>query len=75
MGTLDDYELGVRCFDDLTFGQKISMPEHVRMQFADARFITELLHFLIDTTVDHPFAFAGPFPVARREGGKFPSGR
>jgi len=24
MGTLDDYELGVRCFDDLTFGQKIS---------------------------------------------------
>ena len=23
-GTLDDYELGVRCFDDLTFGQKIS---------------------------------------------------
>ncbi len=24
MGTLDDYELGIRCFDDLTFGQKIS---------------------------------------------------
>jgi len=25
MGTLDDYELGVRCFDDLTFGQRISI--------------------------------------------------
>lgn len=24
MGTLDDYELGIRRFDDLTFGQKIS---------------------------------------------------
>jgi hypothetical protein len=24
MGTLEDYELGIRCFDDLTFGQKIS---------------------------------------------------
>lgn len=23
--TLDDYELGIRCFDDLTFGQKISV--------------------------------------------------
>ena len=25
MGALDDYELGIRCFDDLTFGQKISV--------------------------------------------------
>jgi len=25
MGELDDYELGIRCFDDLTFGQKISV--------------------------------------------------
>jgi hypothetical protein len=25
MGALDDYELGVRCFDDLTYGQKISV--------------------------------------------------
>lgn len=24
-GTLDDYQLGIRCFDDLTFGQKISV--------------------------------------------------
>jgi hypothetical protein len=24
-GTLDDYELGIRCFDDLTFGQKSSV--------------------------------------------------
>ncbi len=24
-GTLDDYELGIRCFDDLTFGQRISV--------------------------------------------------
>ena len=24
-GTLDDYELGIRCFDDLTFGQRISI--------------------------------------------------
>jgi hypothetical protein len=23
-GTLDDYELGIRCFDDLTFGQRVS---------------------------------------------------
>ncbi len=23
-GTLDDYDLGIRCFDDLTFGQRIS---------------------------------------------------
>ena len=25
MGTLDDYELGIKCFDTLTFGQKISV--------------------------------------------------
>ncbi|MEJ2705416.1 MAG: hypothetical protein P8Z79_23495 [Sedimentisphaerales bacterium] len=25
MGEIDDYELGIRCFDDLTFGQKISV--------------------------------------------------
>jgi hypothetical protein len=24
-GTLDDYELGVACFDNLTFGQRISV--------------------------------------------------
>jgi hypothetical protein len=24
-GTLDDYELGVECFDNLTFGQRISV--------------------------------------------------
>ena len=25
MGKLEDYELGIRCFDDLTYGQKISV--------------------------------------------------
>jgi len=25
MGTLDDYELGIKCFDALTYGQKISV--------------------------------------------------
>jgi hypothetical protein len=25
MGRLEDYELGIRCFDDLTFGQRISV--------------------------------------------------
>ena len=25
MGTLDEYELGIRCFDDLIFGQEISI--------------------------------------------------
>ncbi|MFH1719440.1 MAG: hypothetical protein ABIF19_18975 [Planctomycetota bacterium] len=24
MGTLDDYEFGIECFDNLTFGQRIS---------------------------------------------------
>ena len=25
MGTLDDYHLGIECFDNLTFGQRISV--------------------------------------------------
>jgi hypothetical protein len=25
MGTLDDYELGIECFDNLTYGQRISV--------------------------------------------------
>ena len=25
MGTLDDYELGIKCFDNLTYGQRISV--------------------------------------------------
>ena len=25
MGTLDDYEIGIECFDNLTFGQRVSV--------------------------------------------------
>jgi len=36
---------------------EVCVPEHVRMQLADAGFLTEFLHLLVYATVYHSFAF------------------